>query len=314
MVNRTQVALPPPRCTLKPAAAPWVAIVVRVAHVTVTTIDTLEKQTVTWLTVSILGTSFVPASFVSATERNFSQVASVTVAIVISVAQITVTSIDALVKQTVTWLTIAILDASFMPAKFVPASGRKFPEVTSVTIAIVVSVAQWANFSFNALENQTIVFHTVGISNTCFAATSFVVAQSDDTDITILLAMIVMETEMIMLTIISDAWGVDDGIPEVFGAVQNVLFDLVKVMMIQTIVFNTVSILPIFSVKSKNKLEFGAAKDGFVVLCCTREGFTQSNKNSANDVACTLVSVVNNNMKIVDSDVQRWSCGQLLLV
>jgi len=123
-----------------------------------------------------------------------------------------------------------------------------------------------------------------------------------------------METEMIMITIILDAWGVNDGIPEVFDTVQDVVFDRVKVMMFQTIVFNTVSILPIFSVKSKNKLEFGAAKDGFVVSCRTREGFTQSNQNSANDVACTLVSVVNHNMKVIDSDVKWRSCGQLLLV
>jgi len=115
--------------------------------------------------------------------------------------------------------------------------------------------------------------------------------------------MIVMKTEMIMLTKIFDAWGILDGIPKVLGSVQDVLFDAIKVVMSQTCVINTVSILPVFPVKSKNKLEFCAAKDGFVVFF-TREGFTQSNKNSANDVACTLVTIVNNNMKVVNRDVK----------
>jgi hypothetical protein len=134
---------------------------------------------------------------------------------------------------------------------------------------------------------------------------SFFVAQSDNTDITILLAIIVMETERIMLTIIFYAWSVFDHTPKVLGAVQDGLFDAVKVIVFQTIVICTFSVLPIISVKLKNKLEFCAAKDGFVVFCFTREGFTQRNKNSANYVSCTLVSSVNNNMKVVDSDVKR---------
>jgi len=107
-----------------------------------------------------------------------------------------------------------------------------------------------------------------------------------------------------MLTIISDARGVFNGFPNAFGSFQDVFSDAIKVFVILASVINTISVSPIFAVKWKNKLEFCAAKNRFVVSCGSREGFTQGNHGCAKDISCTLISVVNNNMKVGNCNVK----------